>query len=298
MRRTLIVIVVAVFVFIAAVAIFSSSLPGSISAESKVAVIPITGIISYGEQSPFIEATSSLEVNKLLEEAEKNPAYKAIVLEINSPGGSPVACDEIALKIESINKTTVAWIGDIGTSGAYWIASSTDMIVAHPLSMTCNIGALATVGEYSELFEKIGMNYTTVKYGEYKDIGSPYKSLTPEEERILQGMINDVGFYFVEKVAENRNIPPSVVQDFADGSPCLGQDAYEFGLVDELGGEEAAIQAAADLAGIKKPRSVRLGDEKELLSELLGIKWEQAFYSMGLGLGDSIKSKGELKLVS
>jgi protease-4 len=299
MRKTLVVIVVAVIVFVAAIAIFSSSLPGPISAESKIAIIPITGTIVYGEGGLFTESGANpITINELLDKADKDPAYKAIVLEINSPGGSPVASDEIARKIESLNKTTVAWIGDMGTSGAYWVASSADQVVAHPLSLTCNLGALATVGEFSELFEKIGMNFTTMKYGEYKDIGSPYRPITAEEEELLQQMADDIGLYFIEKISENRGMPPSVVQDIADGSPCLGMDAYDLGLVDELGNKEDAIELAAEIAGVKRPKPVRLVRERDMLSELFGINWGQSFYSMGTGLGDSLKEESEISLVS
>ena len=114
------------------------------SVSGNVALIPIKGVISNGEGGLMGDVVSSDEIINFLEKAESNPSVQAIILEINSPGGTPVASVEIADKVKEINKTTVAWIRDAGASGAYWIASATDHIVANQMSVTGSVGVIAS----------------------------------------------------------------------------------------------------------------------------------------------------------
>lgn len=294
-KKTLLVILAAVIIFVVAIAAFSTSYPQKITGE-KIALVRLQGTISSQEAFVPTSQAKPKTINGLLEKAENDPSVKAVVIEINSPGGSAVASDEIAAKVESMNKTTVAWIGDVGTSGAYWVASSADKVVAHPLSLTCSIGAYSLVSDWTGFFEKVGINHTVIKSGEMKDIGSMYSEMTPEEKEIFQDMVDTVFEEFLSEVEKNRNLTSSQVGAISDGKPCLGKDAVKYGLADYAGSEEDAIALAQKMAEMKKKKVVVLKEEKNTFSELFGETLSRAFYSMGVGLGEELKGQGETAL--
>src|SRR3989338_8536572 len=131
------------------------------SLSGNVALIPIDGVIIGTEDSGFLfdGVTSSPEAVEFIEKAEKNPSIKAIILEINSPGGSAVASEEIANAVKKVNKTTVAWVREAGASGAYWVASASDHIVASRMSVTGSIGVIASYLEFPGLLERYNVTY-------------------------------------------------------------------------------------------------------------------------------------------
>ncbi len=222
---------------------FLANVAGLYREESgNVAVIPVKGVITAdGLSSPFGGGgVSSSEVVELLEKAGRNPSVKAVILEINSPGGSAVASEEIARAVKRLNKTSVAWIREVGASGAYWVASAADHVVASRASATGSIGVLASYLEFSGLLKRYNVTYNRLVAGKYKDMGSPYKELTPEEKAIIEKKLEAIHEYFVESVAANRNLSVEKVREFANGMVYLGEEAKELGLVDELGGFEEA----------------------------------------------------------
>jgi len=178
------------------------------SLSGNVALIDIDGIILGSKDSNFLfeSVTSSPETIELIEKADKNPNIKAIILEINSPGGSAVASEEIANAVKKVNKTTVAWVREAGASGAYWVASASDHIVANRVSITGSIGVIASYLEFPGLLEDHNITYRRLVAGKYKDIGSPFKEMTPQENAIFQRNLDDIRDYFVSAVAENRNM--------------------------------------------------------------------------------------------
>jgi len=288
-KKTLFVIIVAIIVIIAAVVILSASFPSTFSFGEKIAVIKLEGTISSSGSFLPVAQANPKTINGLLGKAEKDPTVRAVLLEINSPGGSPVASDEIAAKIESMNKTVVAYIGDVGASGAYWIASSSDKIVAHPLAITCSIGAFTTSADLSEFFEKIGFNYTTIKSGELKDIGSPFRPLAPKEKEILQKLIDQVQQEFIDKVKTNRGLSDYQVSKISDGRPCLGKEAVELGLADKTGTKEDAIVLIEEIENLKKPRIIEFSQEEDLFGAAFGASLTKAFYALGFGVGQGLK---------
>ena len=292
MKKALIAIFVVVVVFIGIIIALNIAVSDENVLGGKLAEIRIDGIISNQEDLLGSLQVNSEDVNSKLEKAEKDTSVKAILLYINSPGGSPVASDEISSKIKTIEKPVIAYISDSGTSGAYWIASAADGIVAHPLSMTCSIGAFTVVGEFTGFFEEYGLNFTVIKSAEYKDVGSPYKPLEKEEELILQRVVDKLHTAFVEEVAENRGMDEADVWKIADGKPCLGEDALEYGLVDYLGDKEDAIKIAEDITGTELTIK-KYEEKKSLLSSLLDVDWERSFYAMGIGLGQGMKETNE-----
>ncbi len=219
---------------------------------SNIAVIKLEGEISpYGYGN-----ANSDDIIELIKSAETNPNIKAIILAINSPGGSVVTTQEIVDYVKKCSKPVVAWIRAIGTSGAYWIASSADKIVASPLSITGSIGVSASYLEFSKLFEKYGITYVNLSYPSQKDILSQYRNITKEEKEYMFHILNTTYWYFVSDVAENRNMSISyVINNSRNGTILLGLDAYKKGFVDYMGGYDKAIGIASELGNIDNPKA-------------------------------------------
>lgn len=255
--------------------------------EGNVALIPIKGIIISEKYNVFgQDVADSPTIVKFIEKANKNPKIKAIIFEINSPGGSPVATEEIASAIENSNKTTVAWIREIGTSAGYWIASSSDKIIASRMSTTGSIGATISYLEFSGLLRDYNVTYQRLVAGKYKDIGTPFKALSREEEALLQKYLDKLYGYFISAVAKNRNLPEEKVRELATGMVYLGEEAKELGLVDVLGGKKEAIDIIEKELNITA-ELVEYKKEPTLADLLSGIFSQQSFF-VGKGIGSSL----------
>ncbi|MBS3157985.1 signal peptide peptidase SppA [Candidatus Woesearchaeota archaeon] len=269
----------------------------------NVALIKIHGIITTQEDGFSLDdqATSD-EIIKLIKKAEENPEVKAILFEINSPGGSAVASKEIADEIARVstnqNKTTIAVIREIGTSGAYWIASSTDLIIASPLSITGSIGVISSYLEFNKLFDKYGINYRRLVAGKYKDIASPFRNLTEEEQKILQTQLDSVHDYFIKEIAKNRNMSVDDVKKVADGLFYLGEEAQKLGLVDLLGDKETAKELLKESLALEDIKIVEYKKPKGFIDALFESFSKQSF-SVGEGIGSSlVNSENKKSLIS
>lgn len=223
---------------------------------NKIAIIPVKGTIQ-GETTAALPFFSSAPITGILDcisEIEKKGIVAAI-FEINSGGGSPYTCKEIAHRIKNIDKPTVAWIKEFGASGAYWIASSCDKVVADELSRIGSIGATSTRPDFSELIERFGIRINTASTGRYKDTGLPFEQDT-EEKRVARRRELDIAFKnFKEGVIENRDLKEDA-RGLFEGSVYLGEEAKDVGLIDYLGGKEKAIEVCKELAGIKNARII------------------------------------------
>ncbi len=252
----------------------------------KIAIIEVKGVISLDEQEGFFStsATTPEKFKRFFERALSDNSVKAILIEINSPGGSVVASDEIANIIKKSNKPVVAWIGEIGTSGAYYIASACDYIVASKGSLTGSIGVISIFTDYSGLLKKLGINVTVIKAGKYKDMGSGYRPLTQEEIEMLENISYQIYDMFIEEVADNRNLSKDYVRKIAEGRLYTGLQAKEVGLVDEVGTKEDAIEIAKKLANITKKPEIVYYREKTFLQEILGITSTYFGYGFGKAL--------------
>jgi protease-4 len=212
-----------------------------------VALVEIEGVI----------LDADLVVSELKEHLESD-AVKAVVVRINSPGGVVAPTQEVydfIGRIRARGKPVVASLGSVAASGGYYIASAADQIVANPGTLTGSIGVIMQLASLEGLLKKVGLHYEVVKSGRYKDIGSFARSMTDEERAILQALMDDVHDQFVDAVAKGRKLDRKTVLRLADGRIFSGRQAKELRLVDELGGREEAIEAAARLAGIPgKPR--------------------------------------------
>src|SRR3989344_41623 len=154
--------------------------------QNKVAVIDIIGEIAPGGGGFLTGGMNLDQIISDLEEVENNPIYDGVLIKIDSPGGTVVGSRSVVETLKSMKKPSVCWLGDTAASGAYWIASACQTIIADPLTITGSIGATASYLQYTGFFEKYGISYQQIVSGEYKDTGSPYKNLTEEEKTKLQ----------------------------------------------------------------------------------------------------------------
>jgi protease-4 len=226
-------------------------------AAGKIVVIPLSGTITTGDSSLFSSSTITPGlVREYLTKAEKDPAVKAIVLRIESPGGEIEPCQEILLEIERVKETMpiVVSMGGTAASGGYYISTQADKIVALPTTQTGSIGVISQLINVEGLLEKLGIQIETFKGGKYKDMYWGFRELTPEEEEIMQEMIDEYYEQFIDVVAEGRGLSKDDVRDLATGQLYSGAKAKELGLVDELGDLNTAINLAAELAGIEAPK--------------------------------------------
>ncbi|MEM4327993.1 MAG: signal peptide peptidase SppA, partial [Candidatus Woesearchaeota archaeon] len=209
-------------------------------------VVPLKGTLTADNDAATLlgEFVSSKKITEWIEKAAESADIKAIILDINSPGGTPVASDEIvrAVKRARQKKPVYSVIGEVGTSGAYWVASASDKILANPMSVTGSIGVLASYLEFSGLIKEYNVTYQRLVSGKYKDMGSRFKELTPAERELLQRKIDLVHEFFVRDVAENRKLPIEKVREVATGEIFLGTEALTLGLIDELGDRNDAIK--------------------------------------------------------
>ncbi len=232
----------------------------------KVAIIPIKGEITYEGCGGGIfgspQCAQVSEIRRMLDDADNDNTIKAVVLEINSGGGSVVASREMMNSVRNFKKPVVAYVSETGASGAYYVASAADRIVADRDSITGSIGVIMSVSHYYGLFEKLGINITVIKSGKNKDIGSPYREMTDDEKTELKKKIDKIYYNLVSDIAENRNLSISYVENISDGSIYIGTEAKELGLVDSIGGIDDAINLAGELGNIKgkpKIKETRIG---------------------------------------
>lgn len=295
MRRALTVIII-LFLLYATSFLIAKNLE-EVSITSKIALIPIQGTITVGNhESIYQPATaSSNTIVAFLEQANKDKSIKAILLEINSPGGTAVASSEIANKIKSIEKPVVAFIREVGASGAYWIASASDKIVASPLSITGSIGVISSYLEFSDLMETYGIKYERLTAGEYKDMGSPYRGLTDKEKKLLQNKLNIIHSEFIKEVNKNRNMN---VNQYATGMFYLGVEAKDLGLIDYLGDRELALNITKQLADIKDAELITYKPEPQNILNILRRFTSEMGLNIGRGISSTLIENSQQKILT
>lgn len=249
---------------------------GNMEVGESVALIHVSGVITGGSSSSsvFGDASSGSEdLVDQLERARKSKKVKAVVIRINSPGGSAAGSEEVyhqIMRVRDSGKPVYASMGDVAASGGYYIAAACNKIYADQGTMTGSIGVIFQTADMSKLFDKIGYKAETVKSGKFKDIGSPNRAMTPEERALLQGMVNNIYEGFVKAVADGRKMQVEKVKSIADGRIFTGSQALEAGLVDKIGGLRDTTKAAARAAGIDgEPAIVEYG-RKGFFESLFG----------------------------
>ena len=226
-----------------------------------VAWIKIYGVISQQDSSnnPFSRPSGASAIAKRIRDAGEDKNVKAIVLDINSPGGTVASVQNIYSEILKAkkNKKVVALFRDVAASGGFYVAMAADKIVAEPGTITGSVGVIMQTSNLEGLFNKIGVKMEPITSGKYKDIGSAYRPMTQEEKDLLQDMVNDTYTQFFEAVKAGRpQVEESVLREYTDGRIFTGQRAFKLGFIDQLGGEDTALKLAGELAGIKDPKVI------------------------------------------
>jgi protease-4 len=234
--------------------------PGRFAFGDKIAIVEIKGVIT--QSSGIIE-----EINQY----QEDEGVKAIILRIDSPGGGVGPAQEIhreILKVKS-KKRVVTSMGSVAASGGYYIACASDLIIANPGTITGSIGVLMEFTNIEELFKKIGIKGVVLKSGEHKDIGSPFREMTPEEKKIIQEVIDNVHQQFVQAVAKGRKMDQAKVMQIADGRILTGEQAKQIGLVDQIGNLQDTIDIVAKMVGIEGKPHILYPKRRFSLWELL-----------------------------
>lgn len=263
----------------AGLSIFGLSLAGGDGATTSrgfgdaVAIVRVEGVI-ISEDEVATGAPSGVIMDEL-ERAAADPTVKAIVLRVDSPGGTVTGSAQIHEAILELEKPIVASMGGTAASGGYYVSAPTDHIIARPDTTTGSIGVIYTLFNAEELLDELGVDVTTITSGPNKDIGSFWDELTPEQRDIFESLVDESYDQFVEIVADGRpDLSAEQVRELADGRIYSGRQALENGLVDELGNLDDAIAKAAELGGISgEPRVVeyeRIPDFRTLFGGLSG----------------------------
>lgn len=231
-------------------------------AQGKVLVIHIRGTITDAPRRRLVSTRPSMvqEIVSQLRKAEKDSDVKAILLKINSPGGSATASDIlyneiVAFKQKTRAKVVVAMM-DVAASGGYYIALPADYILAHPTSITGSVGVLFMRPDVAGLMDKIGFGVEVSKSGKNKDMGSPFRQATAEEKKIIQNMIDRLGQRFLDRIAEHRRIDPQRLKQIATARIFLADDAVALGMIDRVGYINEAVSKAKKLAELPENAKV------------------------------------------
>jgi protease IV len=251
-KKRIIIISLCVLGLLAAILIPSILLPRR--APSKIVVISLSGTITT-ESSLMLSGSAITPdlVRNYLRKAEADRRVKAIIFDIDSPGGEIEPCEEILLEIKRIQETRkiVVSMGGMAASGGYYISAYADKIVALPSTSTGSIGVISQLMNIEGLLDKFGIEVETFTGGKYKDMYRGFRDLTPEEEEIMQEMVDAYYEQFITVVAEGRGLNKEEVRELATGQLYNGTEAKELGLVDELGDLDTAIDLALELTGLE-----------------------------------------------
>lgn len=247
----------------------------------KVLLLDISGVITSQEgPSPLAARTKPgllTRVREELDRARSDKSVKAVVLRINSPGGSVTASDMLYHEIKKFRQDTgvkvLAHFLDMGTSGAYYTALAADRITAQPTSVTGSIGVIMYRVDATGLMQKIGIQTLEISSGDKKGMGSPFRAMSPEERGLFQNMVNSLQGRFVNIVASERNLPLDAVKKLADGRVYSSQEAKAAGLIDDVGYLEDAISQAKKLANL---------DQASVVTYFRPGEYRANLYSMNL----------------
>jgi protease-4 len=230
--------------------------------KGKVLVISIRGTISDTPKKQFVTTRPSMvqEVVSQLRKAEEDPEVRAVILKVNSPGGSVTASDIlyneiVAFKQKTKAKVVVAMMG-VAASGGYYISLPADYIFAHPTSVTGSVGVLFLRPDVAGLMDKIGLGVEVSKTGKNKDMGSPFRPATTEEKQIIKDLIDQLGKRFMDRIAEHRKIEPDNLKAISTARIFLADDALKLGLVDGIGYLADAVNQAKKLSNLPQDAKI------------------------------------------
>ncbi len=251
------------------------------SKDNRIAVLRLEGIILDSQSLPI--------ASKFMEQLEevKKKKYKALVIKLNTPGGTVGASQEIFDQINRLKKEgikVVMSMGDVAASGGVYVAMAGDKVVSNPGTITGSIGVIIKTNVTKNLYKKIGVDQQVIKSGQHKDMLSSMRYLSMQEKKLLQGLIDNTYEQFVKVVANSRKLEVTRVKEFADGRIFSGEQAKDFGLIDEIGSFADAVDIAAKLAGIEKePVLVDICPRKKsLIQKLITASVSEFFENAGI----------------
>lgn len=263
--------------------------------DGKVLLLDLSGIISSQDKDALIQQPNMVAALKEeLTKATKDEMVKAVVLRINSPGGTVNASDILYHEIKSFKASrkipVVVSMMDVAASGGYYAAMASDAILVHPSTVTGSIGVIMLTVNAKGLMEKVGVEANAITSGPRKDMGSPFRTMTAEEKAIFQGVIDSFYHRFLAVVQEGRpNLSADQIKKLADGRIYSGDQAKAAGLVDEIGYLDEAIELAKKKAGLTEARVVTYRRHGE---------YQNNIYSRLLGTGSAFNSLAQLDLLS
>jgi len=236
------------------------TMPTKLGVGDAVAMIRLDGAISSGPENYFsTQGITPSRAADLLELAAADPDIKAAIVQVNSPGGSVVASDQIYRMLLDFEKPVVIWMDEMAASGGYYISCGGDYVFAHPDTLTGSIGVISQFLNVEELLDEIGVDVVVITSGPRKDTGSLFREMTEEEQALWNRITDEVYEGFVNIVAEARGLSVEEVRELADGRVYTGRQALQLGLVDAVGSPDDAIVKAAELGGIEgEPRVIEL----------------------------------------
>ncbi len=241
----------------------------------NIAIIKINGVIS-NSNNLFSSGTSAQNIIDNINEVESNPLVKVVIFDINSGGGSSVASQAIVRAIKELNKPSVALIRDVGASGAYWIASACDYIIASDLSLVGSIGVSMNYLEFSGLLDKYNVSYVNLSYPVHKDIFSQFRPLTNDEVGWVNDWLRHAYNVFMSDVAVNRNMTKQELMPYANGSVFLGYQALNYSLIDEIGGWPEALNKSIELGNVTEPILLKFDESISILDLINSLTGEKS----------------------
>ena len=241
--------------------------------KDKIALIYAVGSIISGSGQEG-KTIGSVTTGKAIKDAREDKSIKGILIRVDSGGGSALASDIIAREVELCNsgenkKPVVVSMGGTAASGGYYIAAKSDMVIAQPTTVTGSIGVVGLFPQMERMYEKLHINWSTVKKGEHSDFGATHRFITEEERHIAEESIENIYWKFIDVVAKGRNMTRDEVHEVAKGRVWTGQQAFDRGLVDKLGGMDTALTELKKLAKIERETAFveftgQKGDLKEV----------------------------------
>ena len=232
------------------------------SSSGEIALVHVNGMLM-----------DSRDIVRQLSDYRHDPQVRGIILRIDSPGGAVAPAQEIyseIMKLRADHKTVYASMGTVAASGGYYIACAADYVLANPGTLTGSISAVMAFNNIEELTKKVGVKPNIIKSGKFKDVGSPLRAMTPEEQKLLQDVVDDVHEQFVQAIATGRDLPLAEVRKIADGRIMTGQQALRLKLIDEVGGLEKTIDLLAKKLGVVgRPKVIEQKEKVPFLDWLL-----------------------------
>jgi protease-4 len=249
----------------------------SLALGDKVGVVMVEGVImAGGRASPVFGGPSgSRAIMSDLRAAGRDRDVKAVVLYINSPGGSAASSQSIYQEVKNLakRKPVIAVMDDVAASGGYYVACAADKIVANGSTLTGSIGVIWSGITFYELMNNLGVEDFTIASGRYKDSGSAWRPLRPDERQLFENLVGDVYNQFVDAVTEGRDMERTKVLEVADGRVFTGRQALELGLIDDLGSYYDAVALAAKEAGIEGEAKTKIiGGSGGLFGQMIGTR--------------------------